>query len=193
VEIHHSPADKLRVAVLSTGKKLSPLIVTFVSPVGAKFPSTVLLNTGPSKLKSPVRVPTFAATLTNVVTAARYAVGAHWTVVPDVQLVQVQSAVPINELVGDRFTDPKFVPLIATKPPMVRGKFMDAGLSDTTGASNVNSLPRVPATPATLTPVRIEPPEYGGTKHCTDVPDVQPVVEHTSSTASELVADGSTL
>ena len=60
------------------------------------------------------------------------------------------------------------------------------------GASNVNSLPRVPATPATLTPVRIEPPEYGGTKHCTDVPDVQPVVEHTSFTASEVVGESTT-
>ena len=76
-KFYYIPLDAYNTDHLQIISELSPLIVTFVSPVGAKFPSTVLLNTGPSKLKSPVRVPTFAATLTNVVTAARYAVGAH--------------------------------------------------------------------------------------------------------------------
>ena len=62
----------------------------------------------------------------------------------------------------------------------------------TVGLSKVNTALAVPTIADTVTPTRTEPPDVTGTRHCTVVPDVQPVLVHTSRSASELVGVSST-
>jgi hypothetical protein len=95
------------------------------------------------------------------------------------------------DAVAEASTEPKASPLIVTLNAAVSAPFERAMKLDT-GLSKVNTLPTVPTTPVTDTPTRVAPPELTGTKHRTVVPDVQPVLAHTSRTAIELVGVSST-